>query len=236
MVSNISISKMKLIINGNKKEAIQLATVGTLEEYRKKGLSRYLMEIVLAEYKNGYDLIFLGANETVLDFYPKFGFRQEYQYEFTANMPVIKSKKIARSMNVNSQTDLDTIKSIFKESIPISNCFFAVDYFSIFMFYVMNFYKECLWFIEEKGIIVVCEVIEQVLHIYDILSMKEFDFLDVVSYLPVGEASQIRFHFTPDLMGIDVRSVPILNDDPFFVQGNFGLEGKKFKFPKLAQT
>jgi hypothetical protein len=40
------------------------------------------LEKVLGEWRRKYDLIYLFANDSVLDYYPKFGFSrvEEYQY------------------------------------------------------------------------------------------------------------------------------------------------------------
>ncbi|EMJ93609.1 GNAT family N-acetyltransferase [Leptospira kirschneri] len=44
MVSNASVCEMKIILNGQEFDAVQLATVGTLPEYQRQGLSRKLIE------------------------------------------------------------------------------------------------------------------------------------------------------------------------------------------------
>ena len=46
----------------------------TKETYRDQGLSRRLIEEILKDYQGKVDMIFLFTNETVLEFYPKFGF------------------------------------------------------------------------------------------------------------------------------------------------------------------
>lgn len=236
VISNVSISKMKVLIDGNIKDAIQLATVGTLKDYRGKGLSRYLMEKVLDEYNDKCDLFFLSANNSVIDFYPKFGFRRIIEYKYTARKPVIRNKGTARKMNLKDKVDLATIQNRCQGSIQLSNIFDVSDYTHILMWYLVNFYRECIWYIEDKGIIVICKVIDRTLHVFDILSVDNFQFVDILGYLTIEEFELIRFRFTPDKMGIEVNSEPIMDDDPFFVQGSFGLEGKEFKVPQLAQT
>lgn len=47
------------------------------ENYRGRGLSRQLMEHIMATYE---DIpMYLSANESVLDFYPRFGFERVYK-------------------------------------------------------------------------------------------------------------------------------------------------------------
>ena len=55
IVSNVSISIMKIILEGRSVRGIQFGTVGTLREYRKQGLSKYLMDYVLEKYEDSTD-------------------------------------------------------------------------------------------------------------------------------------------------------------------------------------
>lgn len=48
-------------------------------KYRDQGLLRIIMEKVIAEWKDKCELIYLFANDSVLDFYPKFGFDKVQQ-------------------------------------------------------------------------------------------------------------------------------------------------------------
>ena len=52
IISNVCTSKMKLLIDGEPVKGIQIGAVGTLPEYRNKGLSRYLMDLILDEYRD----------------------------------------------------------------------------------------------------------------------------------------------------------------------------------------
>jgi len=97
VVSNVSVNIMDFLILGEQKRYVQIGTVMTDEDYRGQGLCRALMEIVLKEWENKCDLIYLFANDSVLDFYPKFGFNvcDEYQYSINKTKED-KSEKIRK--------------------------------------------------------------------------------------------------------------------------------------------
>ncbi len=266
LTSNVSLSKLDVVINGEEKKAIQLATVGTLDEYRGKGLSRYLIEMVLNDYKDDYDFFFLSANDTVVDFYPRFGFKRILEYKFTCNPGIISNDSIRdtncqdrrlgsnskydnskdiiqvvnkdymRKLYIDSKDDMAIIKNLFKERTRLSNVFSIKDYSSIFMWYVVNFYRDSIWYLADEEIIIVYQIEDQTLDIYDIISKDSIKFSDIVKYMDLNGLENIRFHFTPDLIDIEVESEPIISDDPFFVLGDFPLGGKEFKVPQLAQT
>lgn len=82
VVANVSVNIIDFLVLGEKKRYIQLGTVMTDKDYRNQGLCRKLMGIVLEEWENKCDMIYLFANDSVLDFYPKFGFVKSNEYQY----------------------------------------------------------------------------------------------------------------------------------------------------------
>lgn len=110
VIANVSINIIDMIVHGTQHRALQVGTVMTHPEYRNRGLSEKLMNKVLAEYKDSYDIMYLFANDSVLDFYPKFGFDlvEEYQY-FTTFTSEIKSISKLRKLDVENNEDINFI-------------------------------------------------------------------------------------------------------------------------------
>lgn len=79
----IAVNVMDTAWRGKDRRYIQLGTVMTDPACRGQGLSRRLMEAVLADWEDACDGIYLFANETVLEFYPRFGFERAAEYEWT---------------------------------------------------------------------------------------------------------------------------------------------------------
>ncbi len=82
IVANVSISKSTLVVDGVTYKAAQIGGVMTAPYYRGQGLSRRLMNDVLRDTSD-MDVIYLFANHTVLDYYPKFGFEKRAQNTYT---------------------------------------------------------------------------------------------------------------------------------------------------------
>lgn len=119
----MSANKFNIIHNGELKKAIQLGTVMTDEHYRKKGLIRKLMDTILKEYEN-YDLIYLFANHSVLDFYPKFGFKKviEGKYELDTkeiNRLELNNENIIK-LDLENEEQKNIIKRLAENRVPIS--------------------------------------------------------------------------------------------------------------------
>lgn len=86
VAANASVNIIDTVWQGEKKRYIQIGTVMTHPDYRGQGLMREIMESILADWKERCDGIYLYANDSVVDFYPKFGFEkaQEYVYRMKA--------------------------------------------------------------------------------------------------------------------------------------------------------
>ena len=72
--ANVSVNRIDTVWRGEALRLVQLGTVMTAPEHRGKGLARSLMEAVLDDWGRTCDGVYLYANGTVLEFYPKFGF------------------------------------------------------------------------------------------------------------------------------------------------------------------
>lgn len=55
----------------------------TAEPYRKQGLIREIMQEIDKDYGEKADGFYLFANDSVLDFYPKFGYRKAKEYQYS---------------------------------------------------------------------------------------------------------------------------------------------------------
>ena len=82
VVANVSVNLTDMMYDGEIKKFIQLGTVMTAKEFRNQGLIRQIMREIEADYKDKVDGMYLFANDSVLDFYPKFGFKESREYQY----------------------------------------------------------------------------------------------------------------------------------------------------------
>ncbi|MDA2704882.1 GNAT family N-acetyltransferase [Bacillus cereus] len=97
----------------------------THPDYRHQGLATKLMNHIIKKYEKDYDFIYLFANDTVLEFYPKFGFEKVQESSFSlkvSNMICQIDKKYdLRKLDVNNQADFELMKKYEAERIPVSS-------------------------------------------------------------------------------------------------------------------
>jgi predicted acetyltransferase len=238
VVSNLSINKMEVILNGELMKAIQIGTVMTHTMFRNKGLSRKLLEHVLDIYKPDYQLFYLFANQSVLEFYPKFGFEPipQTQYWSEINLNALRDKSKLLKLDVSKNTDFELIQNLAKNRQAISQVFGVVNNPSLIMFYCMFVYNDCLYYSEEQDVLVIYKQEEDLLHLYDIISPTAIDFSSLLPKIANKETKTIQYYFTPDLLSIDTSTTAFEATDVLFCLPSSKINISNFMSPKTAQA
>lgn len=210
IASHTTVSLFEGNIDGEPKKFIQLGTVMTDEAYQKKGLSRFLMERILSDFKGKHDGIFLFANETVLEFYPKFGFVpvQEFEtFQIVENMN-FPNKNGKRKLNLDLESDLKLFENIVKKAI--SNSSFPAINKGITFFYCYAYpemgYKDSIYFIENLNSIVVIENQDKVLRIVEVFSPEKMDMNDIAGAFDDLSFDEVVLGFSPKQKGFQSRA------------------------------
>jgi len=221
VIANVSVNLLDFIVDGERKRAIQIGTVMTHPDYRNRGLSAKLMNHVLAEYENQYDIMYLFANQTVLDFYPKFGFQRaseaQFSIEYTPSNPNVTGLKKLDGSNKNN---LDFIYKMASERVPVSNKFGTINTEGISMFYSIYVFPDDTYYVEDEDAIVIFTSEDEQVDIFDIISRKEINLGNILSKITNTNTKKIIFHYTPDYPGIQTQSENFNGDDVLFVKTN----------------
>ena len=142
VVSNVSVNRRDLVFGGRRYHILQLGTVMTAPEYRGRGLNRAIMEYIEREYADA-DGIYLFANDTVVDYYPRFGFRPGR--EMACRKAVIASDTCrAEQVLMDGPAAWDRLakameKSTFREGCPM------VGNPGLIFFYVSQFMTDAVY-------------------------------------------------------------------------------------------
>ncbi|KAB7665687.1 hypothetical protein ABW02_23295 [Niallia circulans] len=239
IIANVSANKVELIINNEKKRGIQIGTVMTHPDFRKLGLSRKLMEIVLEHYENQYDFMYLFANSTVLDFYPKFGFKRVPEHQFTMNIPsrIIPVRRVTKL----NGTDSEVLNRIFQYSrgrLPVSFIFGSENSQELLMFYCLNVFSQDIYYIDDLDLFTIHMHDGETLHLFDVISQKEVTISDVINRIANEDTKNVVFHYTPDYGDIVIskKLIDTENDVLFIkIKNNLDLP-EYFKHPITVQA
>ena len=85
IVSTVGRQSMRYVINGKARSGYQIGAVATHSNHRNHGLARLLMKEILSKLDPPDQPVILFAGPSVLDFYPRFGFRRLAQDRFVAH-------------------------------------------------------------------------------------------------------------------------------------------------------
>lgn len=202
IIANASISKMTIVLKGKEYKAIQIGTVMTHPDYRNQGLSKKLMNYIIDEYEKEYDFIYLFANDTVLDFYPKFGFQRVKESRFILNISALRKQKVKmstlRQLDINNQSDFNLLESFAVERIPVSSVLGVKDNKHLLMFYFILVFSDAIFYIEEEDTIVICKQEGTLMHVFDMISRKRVDIEMILSGIVSRETEKVHLYFTPE--------------------------------------
>lgn len=238
IISNVSISKMKICMEGNFIQGIQFGTVGTLPEYRKQSMSKNLMDYVLDKYEESADLFFLFANDSVLNFYPKFGFEQKKEMVYILKSGIPKSNYKAVKLDIRNKFNFELIKGLLNNRLMLTEIFGSQNYQFITMWHILNVFPENIYYLKDENIIFIYTIENNQLKIWDILFAEPFNISLCLSNIIPHKINikSICFYFPPDQIKFNYDEVLEDSDSLLFVKGNFPIKGKHFKFPTTAQT
>ena len=86
IVASVCIYLLDSVIDGRETRLAQVSGVGTLPQWRRRGLSRQLTEIGLAWAQDRHDGIFLFADTDAIPYYERTGFSPIEEYVVTARL------------------------------------------------------------------------------------------------------------------------------------------------------
>ena len=189
-----------MLVGGQPTRTHQFGAVATRESERGKGLSRILMNHVLGKYPDVP--AFLGANDSVLDFYPRFGFRPVQTYrpviDAVINNPAGGIKCSPDDEHVHRALYGERVRSSLLDSIntqPVTICQMLTN----------PKYKDCIWFLPKCEALVVAKKKDNVLFLSDVATSKPLAFEALVKELPFTGITCVEFGFYPDWLGVNPK-------------------------------
>lgn len=222
VVANVSVNELDLVIDRKSHKALQIGTVMTHPQYRNKGLSANLMNHVLDEYEGKYDFMYLFANDSVLDFYPKFGFEQVEEHQYSTKALTGTDPLTLRKLRIPE--DLEMVEKFIYTRVPVSNAFATANSAGITMYHVLTVFTDHLYYYPEADAILIFTRENGTVQLYDVISTVPLNTKDIISSF--GDTDTIQFHFTPDQSDLPCQHEPFKRDGALFVR-----KGSRFEIP-----
>lgn len=235
VIANVSVNTISFRHRGEALRYVQLGTVMTDEAYRNQGLSRALMDRVLEDWEDRCDDIYLFANDSVLDFYPKFGFERACEFQYSGAAP--DSFGDAYRLDMSSHQDRSMVLEYHKKSNPFS-AFAMEDNGSLVMFYCTKFMRESVYYSPSADAIIIADCDEGNLSLYDVFCDAGISLNSVISQLPDMGAKRLTLGFSP-FSPEGFSCAPYVEEDTtLFVlkTRDSALKSDKLMFPALSHA
>ena len=201
VAANLSVNRIDCQINGFRRRLLQLGTVMTAPEERGQGLCRFLMEEVLRRYLDSCDGIYLYANDSVLDFYPKFGFEQREEYQHSLRLSGGCGQAVRLSMEDPEQAQL--FLSAVRTAAPTEQVRLLHPE-SLLMFYCTGPMQDKIYWLPEQRTALVMEQEGEVLQIHQVFSPEPMPVERIAALAAAPSVRQVQFGFTPqDCAGME---------------------------------
>lgn len=233
VVSNVSVNRTDLVFGGRRYHILQLGTVMTAPEYRGRGLNRAIMEYIEREYADA-DGIYLFANDTVVDYYPRFGFRPGRELVYHKAVAASDTCR-AEQVLMDGPATWDRLakameKSTFREGCPM------VDNPGLIFFYASQFMTDAVYHIPSLDAWVIAEQEGKSLTIHNIFADASVTVEDVAAaFMGVEE---ICLGFAPE-NAEGWESYELQEEDThFFVKGSVFAEFEEsgLRIPSLSHA
>lgn len=235
VVANVSVNHTDMFWSGSKRHLIQLGTVMTEESCRNQGMIRRLMEEIEKDFGKEADGIYLFANDSVLDFYPKFGFRKSVEYQYSKKVSG-QGERLAQAVPMKSSEDWKILVEAIEGSVPQGRLELTGNS-SLIMFYVTKFMQGDVYFLARQQAYVIAKMQGDELILYNIFAPERVDPEEVAKSFG-REIKKLRLCFVPwEDFGYE-KELLCEEDSSFFVKGDLFTEFERtqLRIPELARA
>lgn len=234
-IANVSVNIMDLYILGEQKKFAQIGAVMTDEKHRHKNLCRFLTEKVMSDFQN-FDLIYLFANESAVNLYPKFGFEKKLEYEYVRSPLKSVERVVFEKLDMSLQKNRDMLYQYAKNSRPFGKLMMHENA-DLVMFYCTSFFKDYVYYIPSLDVIVVSKMDNKKLEISDVFGKNDIELEKVINVFESKQFDEVVLGFTPQDI-TPYKSKQIIGKDTLFVEQdkvNF-FDENKMMFPVLSHA
>ena len=207
MVATTNLFSMQMLVEGRRLRLGQFSGVGTLPEFRRRGLNRWLTERALEWAAPNHDGYFLFADEDAIPFYERCGFvpLRETISTLTVQPPALRPG--LRKLDPQDDADLERIHDLACRRRPVSELL-GTWTAKLLMFHCLYTLRDDLYYLPDLDVAVFFRVEQGHLTLFDVVGPKIPAFADLHPFISMQPHREVRFHFMPDQLNVepDVRA------------------------------
>jgi ribosomal protein S18 acetylase RimI-like enzyme len=235
LLAAVAVTRTTAIVAGREHRGAQLGAVGVVPEVRGRGLMRPLLDRVLDQLEPEVDLFHLHANDTVLDFYPRFGFRRVEETDFELAVALAPGPIPAPRLDLDDSSGRIAWLETCARALPPTERFGMRDYGSVALWHASVLHPRAVRVLARGDAYAVAVQRGDTLHLLDLAAPRRFDLLSILPALLEAPIARVRFGFCPEGWCPAARPTGP-HDDALFVRTALALPTEPVLLPALAQT
>lgn len=222
LVASLCIYTMPALVNGERCKVAQVSGVGTLPEYRRRGLNRRLHEVALAEAMKDHRFAILFADDEAVPFYRRVGFRPAAAHAVVVPLPRVTPDTRVERLDVRDAEVLDSLYRLACARAPVSRIFSTANP-KLMMYHLLYRLREHVWRIPALDAVVPMKRDGDKVVVYDILSRSIPRLEELAPFLAGDGVREAEFRFPVDQLGVETSRKRELAGDNLHVMGGFDL-------------
>jgi len=239
IISHVTLSFFETHVDDKVMKLAQIGTVMTDPDYQKLGLARFLMTYIFKEWNDHSDGMFLFANDTVLDFYPKFGFVAVEEFQSVINHSFKNNGEVVRVLNLDLAEDFQLFENYVDQSI-VNSALETKNKDIIFFYAYANpefGFRNSIYYIENLKTIVIAQIDDDILTIFQCYQLEVTELERVISALVTDSINEVRFGFSPIIKDMTLEEYKE-EDLTLFVSESLChlFQNQKLMIPLLSHT
>ena len=235
IVATTNLFSMEMQVEGRRVRLGQFSGVGTLREFRGRGLNRWLTEQALKWATPNHDGFFLFADHDAIPFYDRCGFEplQETISTLTVERPA--PRPGLRRLDPDNDVDLARIHGLARRRDPVSGRLGAWAE-NLLMFHCLYTLRNDLYYLPELDVAVFFRTENGRLTLFDVVGPQVPAFDDLHPFLSEEPHTEVRFHFMPDKMKVDPDRKTTLQDSNAHIYPPFRMPGPDCLLPYCSHA
>ena len=234
IVANVSLNRTDMIIGGERRKLYQLGTVMTDETHRGCGYIRAIMAEIEKDIVDA-DGVYLFGNDTVREFYPKFGFVKGEEHIYTKKIGQSGECRMKR-VRMDGPAGWIRLRMAMEKSEFETACTMAENHGLIF-FYAAQFMQDCVYCDRRLDAWAIAEIEDGELLLHNVFAPAGVTLEDVIASFGEG-IKRVTLGFAPENpTGFDCT--PYHEQDcTFFVKGAAfdDFAEKRLRIPSLSHA